>query len=85
MTLTRRTALAAALSLGLAGPALAQAQTTIELWTFLDPTQDNVRSKALKHVLDTFEAANPGITVKTSVIQWQEISPQLLRGARAGR
>jgi N,N'-diacetylchitobiose transport system substrate-binding protein len=36
-------------------------------------------------VLDTFEAANPGIRVKTSVIQWQEISPQLMRGARAGR
>jgi ABC-type glycerol-3-phosphate transport system substrate-binding protein len=84
-TLSRRATLAGALALGLAGPTLAQAQTTIELWSFLDPAGDNVRSRALKHVLDTFEAANPGIKVKTSVIQWQEISPQLLRGARAGR
>lgn len=85
MTITRRIALAGAISLSLAGSALAQSATTIELWSFLDPTADNVRSRTLKHVLDTFEAANPGIEVKTSVIQWQEISPQLMRGARAGR
>lgn len=85
MTLTRRLAFAGALTIGLAGPVLAQAQTTIELWSFLDPAADNVRSRTLKHVLDTFEAANPGTKVKTSVIQWQEIGPQLLRGARAGR
>ena len=85
MTITRRLALAGAVSLSLAGSALAQSPTTIELWSFLDPAGDNIRSKTLKHVLDTFEAANPGIRVKTSVIQWQEISPQLMRGARAGR
>jgi len=83
--ITRRLTIAGAISLGFAGAALAQSPTTIELWSFLDPAADNVRSKTLKHVLDTFEAANPGIKVKTSVIQWQEISPQLMRGARAGR
>jgi ABC-type glycerol-3-phosphate transport system substrate-binding protein len=85
MQITRRLALAGTLALSLTGNALAQTQTTIELWSFLDPVQDNARSKALKHVIDTFETANPSIKVKTSVIQWQEISPQLLRAARAGR
>ncbi len=85
MTLTRRLALAGGLALSLTTTALAQAQTTVELWSFLDPVQDNARSKALKHVIDTFEAAHPSIKIKTSVIQWQEISPQLLRAARAGR
>ena len=84
---TRRLALGIGLGAALLAPTalLAQAQKTIELWTFLDPTQDNSRSKALKHVITTFEAANPTIKIKASVIQWQEISPQLLRGARAGR
>jgi ABC-type glycerol-3-phosphate transport system substrate-binding protein len=85
MTITRRIALAGSLALTLTTSALAQAQTTVELWSFLDPVQDNSRAKALKHVIDTFESANPSIKIKTSVIQWQEISPQLLRAARANR
>lgn len=85
MIITRRIALAGSLALAMTTGAIAQGQSTIELWSFLDPAQDNVRSKALKHVIDTFESVNPSIKVKTSVIQWQEISPQLLRGARAGR
>lgn len=85
LRLTRRLALVGTLFLSAARSALAQSPTTIELWSFIDPAADNVRSKALRHVLETFEAANPSIKVKTSVIQWQEISPQLLRGARAGR
>ena len=84
---TRRLALSLGMGAALLAPTalFAQAQQTIELWSFLDPTQDNSRSKALKHVISTFETANPTVKVKTSVIQWQEINPQLLRGARAGR
>lgn len=83
--ITRRLVLAGSLTLSLATAALAQSPTTIELWSFIDPAQDNVRSRTLKYVLDTFEAANPDVKVRTSVVQWQEISPQLLRAARAGR
>jgi multiple sugar transport system substrate-binding protein len=62
---------------------VAQAQTTVTMWSFLDPAGNNARSKALKHVIDTFEAANPGTKVQTNVIQWTEISPTLLRAARS--
>lgn len=62
---TRRLALGIGLGAALLAPTalLAQAQKTIELWTFLDPTQDNSRAKALKHVITTFEAANPTLSL----------------------
>lgn len=65
--------------------ALAQAPTTVELWSFLDPAADNSRAKSLKQVIDTFESANPNFKVKTNVVQWQELSPMLLRASRSGR
>jgi multiple sugar transport system substrate-binding protein len=61
----------------------AQAQT-IELWSFLDPNGKGVRSELLQKILKDFEAKNSGVTVKTNVIQWTELGPQLLRAARAG-
>ncbi|MEX2540618.1 MAG: extracellular solute-binding protein [Trueperaceae bacterium] len=64
---------------------LALGQTELELWTFIDPAGDNVRSQALAHVIDTFEEQNPGVTVTANVIQWQELSPSLLRAAQARR
>jgi multiple sugar transport system substrate-binding protein len=82
--ITRRTALGAALATPLARPALAQG-TTIELWSFLDPAGRGTRSEALQHVIRTFEAANNGVRVRTNVIQWTELGPQLLRASRAGQ
>lgn len=85
MHMNRRAVLAGAMSLATASTLKAQTPSTIELWSFLDPAGDNVRSKALKAVIDSFEAANLAIKVRTTVVQWQELSPQLLRSARAGR
>jgi len=69
-----------------AAPRIANAQsgTSIEVWTFLDPNARGVRSELLKEIFTTFEQANPGVTVRPNIIQWTEISPQLLRAARAG-
>ena len=66
-------------------PTMAAAESTIELWTFLDPAIDSVRSKAVKNVLQTFEQKNPGIRVKPSIIAWNELGPAILRAARAGK
>ena len=88
MSIRRRTILAMGAGLGgmLAAPSLARAQsgTSIELWTFLDPAGRGVRSELLKEIFAEFERANPGVTVRANIIQWTEISPQLLRAARAG-
>jgi len=88
MSIVRRQLLtAAAAALGvLAAPAVlrAQSSTSIEVWTFLDPNARGVRSELLKEIFTTFEQANPGAAVRANIIQWTEISPQLLRAAKAG-
>jgi multiple sugar transport system substrate-binding protein len=85
MPTTRRRFLAgAAAAASLAAPRIAAAQAaTIELWTFLDPNGRGVRSELLKEILTQFERDN-GATVRVNIIQWTEISAQLLRAARAG-
>lgn len=82
--ITRRATMSAMLAAPLASPAIAQG-TTIELWSFLDPAGRGSRPEALSHVIRTFEAAQPGVRVRTNVIQWTEIGPQLLRASRAGQ
>ncbi|MCM0018648.1 MAG: sugar ABC transporter substrate-binding protein [Tagaea sp.] len=88
MSMRRRTILAMTAGLGgmLAAPAVVrgQAGTTIELWTFLDPNGRGVRAELLKEILTQFERDNTGVSVRANIIQWTEISPQLLRAARAG-
>lgn len=87
MRVTRRRFLTttAAAAATLASPAIVRAQsTTVEFWTFIDPAARGVRSELLNEILRNFEAANPGTTVHANIIQWTEISPQLLRAARAG-
>ena len=69
----------------LAVPLLATGGTTIELWSFLDPAGDSVRSKGVKHVIDTFEKKYPDIKIKVSVIAWNQIGAAVLRAARAGK
>lgn len=87
MTKTRRQVLAgSAATLGmLAAPRISRGQSTqVELWTFLDPTARGTRSELMKEILGEFEKSNPGVTVRANIIQWTEISAQLLRAARAG-
>jgi len=71
-----------ALALG-ALSTVARAQTTLELWSFIDPTGDSVRSKALKTIIDEFEKDNPGTKVKTSIVAWDQLGAALLRAAQA--
>ena len=82
--ITRRGTVAAALAAPLARPALAQG-TTIELWSFLDPAGRGVRSDEMAKLIRAFEADNAGVRVRTNVIQWTELGPQLLRASRAGQ
>ena len=83
MTMLKRLS-GALVALMLLLPWSAQAQTTLDFWSFIDPAGDNVRSKTLAHIIDTFEKANAGVKVKTTVIQWDQISSQLLRADKAG-
>src|ERR1700751_1849483 len=60
-------------------------QKTLELWTFIDPAGDAPRSKALAEIIRTFEAQNPGGTVKPTIFGWNQIGLQFLKAAQAGR
>jgi ABC-type glycerol-3-phosphate transport system substrate-binding protein len=58
---------------------------TLELYSFLDPTVDNVRAKTFAYLIKQFEAANPGVTVKTDVLAWDQLGPNLMRAVQANQ
>ncbi|QJU56335.1 extracellular solute-binding protein (plasmid) [Herbiconiux sp. KACC 21604] len=58
---------------------------TISYWDFLDPSQDNPRSNALKENIANFEAANPNITVDLSVVSLGDMLNRLPQAAAAGQ
>jgi ABC-type glycerol-3-phosphate transport system substrate-binding protein len=76
-------AFAAVLSLA-ALPRAAHAEK-IEVWTFVGPGEANTREKTVAHVIQSFKAKNPGIEVAVQVIPWQQLSPMLMRAAKAGQ
>ena len=57
---------------------------TLTYWDFLDPSQDNPRSKALKENLADFEAANPDINIELSVVSLGDMLNRLPQAAAAG-
>jgi ABC-type glycerol-3-phosphate transport system substrate-binding protein len=54
-------------------------------WDFLDPSQDNPRSKALKTNLANFQTANPDIAVDLSVVSLGDMLTRLPQAAAAGQ
>ena len=58
---------------------------TITYWDFLDPSQDNPRSKALKANLENFATANPDIKVELSVVSLGDMLTRLPQAAAAGQ
>ncbi|HSI39019.1 MAG TPA: sugar ABC transporter substrate-binding protein [Xanthobacteraceae bacterium] len=62
---------------------LAMAQT-VTMWTFLDPSKPTGRDRALKQMIDAFEKANPGITIKVESQVFSELGAKFLLGHRTG-
>jgi len=58
---------------------------TLTYWDFLDPSQDNPRSNALKQNIAAFEAANPDISVDLSVVSLGDMLNRLPQAAAAGQ
>jgi multiple sugar transport system substrate-binding protein len=58
---------------------------TITYWDFLDPSQDNPRSNALKTNLENFATAHPDITVELSVVSLGDMLTRLPQAAAAGQ
>ena len=74
----------AALSLVLAGAGVAHAQTTVTLWTFLDPNKTSPREVALKQMISDFEAKNPTIKIKVEPQDFAQMPPKFFLGHRTG-
>jgi ABC-type glycerol-3-phosphate transport system substrate-binding protein len=58
---------------------------TISYWDFIDPSQNNPRSAALKENIANFEKANPDITVDLSVVSLGDMLSRLPQAAAAGQ
>jgi len=82
---TRRSVVA-----GIAGTALAskmsfaQSNTTIRMWTFLNPTGNAPREKALAQIIADFEKANPGVKVVVEPQVFDQMTPKFIAAARQG-
>ena len=62
-----------------------QGPVTLTYWDFLDPSQDNPRSNALKENIANFEAANPDINIDLSVVSLGDMLSRLPQAAAAGQ
>lgn len=75
--------LAAAATVAISAVA-AQAETTVTMWTFLDPAKTSPREVALKQMIEDFEAANPDIKVKVEPQDFAQMPSKFFLGHRTG-
>jgi multiple sugar transport system substrate-binding protein len=65
--------------------ASASAQTTVTMWTFLDPQRTSPREVALKQMIEEFEKANPSIKIKVEPQDFAQMPPRFYLGHRTGQ
>ena len=58
---------------------------TLTMWDFIDPSQDNARSEALRANIEAFEAANEGISIQLEVVSFGDILSRLPQASAAGQ
>jgi multiple sugar transport system substrate-binding protein len=54
------------------------ADTTLRIWSFLDPAKQSGREKVLKKLIENFEAKNPGVKVQVETQAWQTLADKFL-------
>lgn len=75
----------AALGMGCMTMNAMAADTTIRMWTFLDPTNtENGRSVALSQMIDEFEAENEGVKVVVEPQDWNTMTAKFLAATTSG-
>ncbi|MGO4584656.1 ABC transporter substrate-binding protein [Arthrobacter sp. 2RAF6] len=58
---------------------------TLTYWDFMDPSQNNPRSAALKQNIENFEKENPNIRVQLSTVSFGDMISRLPQAAAAGQ
>jgi len=66
------------------GAGSATAQTTVTMWTFLDPNKTSPREVALKQMIADFEKANPTIKIKVEPQDFAQMPPKFFLQHRTG-
>ena len=75
----------AALGMGCMTMTAMAEDTTIRMWTFLDPTNtENGRSVALSQMIDEFEAENEGVKVVVEPQDWNTMTAKFLAATTSG-
>lgn len=65
-------------------PIAAFAQTTVTMWTFLDPNRPGGREQALKTIIESFERQNPTIRIRVEPQVWTTLAEKFVLGHSAG-
>lgn len=68
----------------MATASMAMAETTVSMWTFLDPAKEGGRDVALRQMIESFEAANPDIKIKVEPQVWTTLAEKFVLGNNAG-
>ena len=66
------------------GAAAAAAQTTVTMWTFLDPNKTSPREVALKQMIETSRRPIPSIKIKVEPQDFAQMPPKFFLGHRTG-
>ena len=82
--MTRPTLAALAVATLVATTAPALAQTTITMWSFLDPSRPGGREQALKTIIESYERANPDVRIKVEPQVWTTLGEKFALGHNAG-
>ena len=75
---------AAAMACALSSATAAYGQTTVTMWTFLDIKKDSPRERALRQMVETFEARNPDIKIQVESQVWATLAERFVMAAGSG-
>jgi multiple sugar transport system substrate-binding protein len=84
MSFTLRTLALTAVVAGATIAAPVAAQTTVTMWTFLDPAKGSPRELALRQMITDFEAKNPTIKIRVEPQDFAQMPPKFFLGHRTG-
>ena len=60
------------------------AQTTVRMWTFLNPNGSSPREVALRRIISDFEAKNPDVRIVVEPQVWDQMGPKFLAAHATG-
>ena len=60
------------------------AQTTLTMWSFLDPAKNTPRERVLRTLIEEYEKAHPGVKIRVEPQVWHQIANKFTMAASTG-